>query len=86
MQATITGTVTNAGGASAPFSGTIDVVEVPVIDGVSVVPQSAPAGTLRTITVSAHDPGGLPLSYACFVNGFLATPVAGQPGMFTFIV
>ena len=85
MQATIAGTVTNAGGASAPFAGTIEIVEVPVIDGILVVPSMAPAGTLRTITVLAHDPGGLTLTYACNVNGVPATPT-GQPGVFTAVV
>jgi hypothetical protein len=79
----ISGTVTNAGGASQPFTGTIEIVEAPVISGVTVVPQSAPSGTLRTITVVAHDPQDLALTYECTVNGAPAAAVAGQPGVFT---
>jgi hypothetical protein len=80
----ISGTVTNAGGASQPFTGTIEIVESPVIDGLTIEPQSAPAGTLRTITINAHDPQGLPLTYECTVDGNPATLVERQPGVFTF--
>ena len=62
----ITGNATNQAGLVTPFSGTITIVDLvpPVIDGVTVNPQSAPAGTLRTITINAHDPQGQPLTYS----------------------
>jgi hypothetical protein len=51
---------------------------------VSVSPDPAVAGTLRTITVVATDPQGQALTYTCKVNGVDATPVAGSPGVFTY--
>ena len=69
-----------------PFTGTITIVDSlpPVIDSVTVNPQSAPAGTLRTITISAHDPQGQPLTYTCKVGSVDAQPTA-QPNVFTFV-
>ena len=71
---TLTGTATNELGAVSPYTGTIQIVEPPVIIGVTVVPQVAPAGTLRTITIVANDPQGLTLSYTCMVGGEPAAP------------
>jgi len=80
----VTGVVTNESGASSPFSGAITVIDPPVVNSVVVNPQSAPAGTLRTITVNATDPQEQALTYACKVNGVDATPTA-QPNVFTFV-
>ena len=80
----ITGTAVNAAGIATSFTGTITTLEAPVIDGVAVSPQSAPIGTLRTITISAHDPQGQALTYTCQVSGVNATPT-GQPNVFTFV-
>lgn len=80
----VSGTVTNEDGAVRQFSGTLEVVDPPVIDSVVVEPASAPAGVLRTITVTAHDPSDQDLTYTCKVNGVDATPVEGSPGVFTF--
>lgn len=84
---TFIGTVTDSAGASAPFTGTINVANAPIISSVSVVPLSAPAGTLRTITINATDPNTppLPLKYTCKVNNVAATPTA-VPNVFTAIV
>lgn len=84
----ITGTATNAAGLSMPFSGTINTspaVLPPVVNSVSVVPQTAPAGTLRTITINASDPQGQPLTYTCLVSGSPATPTA-QANIFTVVL
>lgn len=80
----VTGTVTNESGLSSPFTGIITVVDAPVIASLDVSPASAAPGTLRTITVNATDPQGQALTYTCKVNGVDATPVAGQPGKFTY--
>ncbi len=80
----INGTVTNASGISASFSGNITIVDPPVVVSVTVVPQSAPAGTLRTITIAATDPQGQALVYSCKVNGVDATATA-QPNVFTIV-
>lgn len=59
----ITIKVTDANGLSETFTAFADVQAPPVINSVTVVPQSAPAGTARTVTVSAS--GAAPLSYTC---------------------
>lgn len=84
---TFTGTVTDTAGASAPFTGTITVANAPVISSVSVIPLSAPSGTLRTITINATDPNtpALPLKYTCLVNGVAATATS-VPNVFTAVV
>jgi hypothetical protein len=65
-----------------PYTGTIVVLDPPVVSGVTVVPAAAPAGTLRTITVNATDPNGDPLTYTMLVNGTAATQTS-TPGVFT---
>lgn len=82
---TITGFVTDSGGASSPFNAVATVVDAPVISAVDVNPASAPAGTTRTITITASDPQGQTLAYTCLVNGVAATPTA-TPGVFTAVV
>lgn len=84
---TITGTVTDSGGASIKYTGTITVNDTPIVDLITVVPAAAPAGTLRTITIAAHDPNTPPqtLTYTCLVNGVAATPTA-LPNVFTMVV
>lgn len=91
-------TATNAAGASAPVAVAVTVepaapppVEVtvavgalpPSISSVTVVPASAPAGTLRTITVKAAEP---PLSYACTIPGHAVTQNATSKNVFTVTV
>jgi hypothetical protein len=80
----VTGTVTNESGLSTPFTGLINVIDPPVVGVISVSPDPAAAGILRTITVPATDPQGQNLTYTCKVNGVDATPVEGQPGVFTY--
>jgi hypothetical protein len=85
---TITGTVKNEAGLETAFTGTINVVDPvvrpPVVSSVVVTPASAPVGTLRRITITASDPQGQVLTYTCKVGTQNATPVAGQPNVFTF--
>lgn len=76
---TITGTITDANGASASFttSAAIDAVS---ITSVAVVPQTAPAGATRTLTVQATSSAGAALTFGMPVAaGITFTPVAGQP-------
>lgn len=82
----ITGNATNEAGLVTPFTGTINIVDnaPPVIDSVVVNPQSAPAGTVRTITINAHDPQSQPLTYTCKVGGVDAKTTA-QPNVFTYV-
>jgi len=79
----VTGTVTNEAGLSVPFTGIINTLDAPVVSSVSVSPDPAVAGTLRTITIAATDPQGQALTYTCKVNGVDATPTA-TPNVFTF--
>lgn len=78
----ITGTIRNTDGATVSFTGTITIAEDPVVALVTVDPDPAPPGTLRTITIKASDPNNLPLTYTCFVDGIPAVPVSGPPGVF----
>lgn len=80
----VTGTATNESGLSSPFTAIINVIDAPLISGVTISPDPAVAGTLRMITVAATDPQGQNMTYTCKVNGVDATPVAGQPGKFTY--
>lgn len=81
----VTGTATNvATGQSATLTGSfVTTAAPPVISSITVVPQSAAAGTLRTITINATDPQGGVLTYTCLVNGAPATATA-QPNVFTY--
>ena len=83
---TVTGTVTDSAGLSTPFTGNITTLSGPVINGVVITPQSAPAGTLRTITINATDPNTPPLAltYTCLVAGTPATATS-QPNVFTYM-
>jgi hypothetical protein len=80
---TVTGTVTDAAGLSTPFTGNITTLSGPVISSVVIAPQSAPSGTLRTITINATDPQNSAMTYTCLVAGVAATSTA-QPNVFTF--
>lgn len=84
---TITGTVRDSAGATSPFSATATISQSPIISSVSVVPLSAPQGTLRTITINATDPNTppLPLTYTCLVAGVAATATS-VPNVFTAVV
>jgi hypothetical protein len=75
----VTGTATNVDGTTN-FTGTINTTAPPVVTSVTVVPQSAPAGTPRTITVVAT--GTAPITYN------LTSPVVqtNTTGVFTVTV
>lgn len=78
----IVGTVTDDAGATGNFSVsvTMDLVDATA----TVVPQIAPAGTKRTLTVTPN--GGVPpYTYGAPVApGITFTPVSGQPNVWTF--
>lgn len=80
---TITGTITDAAGVVSNFTGTatIDVLGATA----TIVPAVAPPGTTRTLTVVPV--GGIaPFTFSPPVGaGLTFTPVAGQPGQWTFV-
>ena len=76
----VTGTATNVDGTTN-FTGTINTVAPPVVTSVTVVPQSAPVGTPRTITVVAT--GTAPITYNLTAPG---TPQSNTTGVFTVTV
>lgn len=83
---TVSGTVVDAAGLSHPFAGTITIEGPPVISSVTIVPASAPAGTLRTITIVATDPQGGALTYTCTVPGYSVTQNPTSKNIFTVTV
>ena len=84
----ITGTVTDADGASSTFS-TSAALDSVSITSAAVVPATAPAGTTRTLTVIATSSAGATLTFGTPVSaGITFTAVAGQPagqGQWTFV-
>lgn len=76
-------TVTDAAGASATQNTTVVAtgdVSVVTIDALTATPQSAPAGTNRTLDVTASSSSGAALTFATPVaTGITFTPVTGQP-------
>lgn len=83
---TFNATVTNTSGVATVYSGSGTIVDAPpVIDSVVVSPQSATAGTLRTFTITAHDPAGLALTYSLSAPGYTVTPGA-QANVFTAVI
>lgn len=80
---TITGTVTDSGGASGNYSVvvTLDSFTLAAV----VTPSVAPAGTTRTLTVTPTG-GVAPFTYSLPVSsGITFTPVAGQANQWTFV-
>jgi hypothetical protein len=76
---TITGTVTDSSGGSAPFSVTVTTDAVSIVSA-AVTPAVAPIGTTRTLTVVGSSSAGLALSASVnAVTGVTFTPVSGQP-------
>jgi hypothetical protein len=84
---TITGTVTDSVGAVGAYSVVVTLDSVTA--SASVSPATAPAGTTRTLTVTAASSTGAALTFATPVGtGLVFTPVAGQPAgqaQWTFI-
>ncbi len=81
---TITGTVTDAAGATGNFSVVVALSSFTL--SAVVTPQNAPAGTTRNLTVTPNG-GTAPFSFATPVGtGLTFTPVAGQPGQWTFVL
>ncbi len=81
---TITGTVSD-GTSTANWTATAssDVITA----SAAVVPDPAPSGTLRTLTITATSSAGLPLTYSTPVSsGVVFTVVPGSPNKFTFTV
>lgn len=85
---TITGTVTDADGASSTFSTSASLDSVSITSA-TVVPATAPSGTTRTLTVLAASSLGAALTFGLPVaSGITFTPAAGQPagqGQWTFV-
>jgi hypothetical protein len=76
---TITGSVTDANGASQTFSASA-VIDAVTITSAVVSPLTAPAGTTRTLTVIATSSLGAALTFGTPVAaGIIFTPVSGQP-------
>ncbi len=76
---TITGTVTDAAGASGAFSVVVTLDAV-TITSATVAPAIAPAGTTRTLTVVATSSSGATLTFGTPVGtGLTFTSVGGQP-------
>lgn len=83
---TITGTITDSSGLSTPFTAKATIAaSPPVIVSASVTPQSAPAGTTRTLTIVATDPQGGAITYNPVAAGITFTPTT-TPGVFTFVL
>lgn len=81
---TITGTVTDATGATGTFSttATLDSFTLSAV----VTPAVAPAGTTRNLTVTPTG-GTAPFTFGTPVGtGLTFTPVSGQPGQWTFVL
>jgi hypothetical protein len=80
---TITGTVTDAAGATGSYSVvvTLDSFTLSAV----VTPAVAPAGTTRNLTVTPSG-GTAPFTFGTPVGtGLTFTPVAGSPGQWTFV-
>ncbi len=81
---TVTGTVTDAVGASGNFSVQVTLSSFTL--AAVVTPSVAPAGTTRNLTVTPTS-GTPPFNFATPVSaGLTFTPVAGQPGQWTFVL
>ena len=81
---TVTGTVTDAVGASGSFSVQVTLSSFTL--SAVVTPSVAPAGTTRNLTVTATG-GTPPFNFATPVSaGLTFTPVSGQPGQWTFVL
>ncbi len=81
---TITGTVTDAAGASGNYSVvvTLDSFTLSAV----VTPSVAPAGTTRNLTLTPTG-GVAPFTFNTPVGtGLVFTPVSGQPGQWTFVL
>lgn len=84
----ITGTITDADGATATFSTSANTDMVTIVSA-TVTPDPAPPGTLRTLTVVATSAAGLTMTATVDpVDSITFTPVAGQPAgtfVWTFV-
>ncbi len=79
---TITGTVTDASGASGSYSTTVTLDSFTL--AATVTPQTAPAGTTRNLTVVPSG-GTPPYTFGSpSAPGITFTPVVGTPGQWTF--
>jgi hypothetical protein len=75
---TITGTVTDAVGATGSYSVVVTLDSVTA--NASVTPATAPAGTTRTLTVTATSSTGAALTFPTpVVSGLTFTSVGSQP-------
>jgi hypothetical protein len=80
---TITGTVTDASGATGSYTVTVTLDSFSL--SAVVTPSVAPAGTTRTLTVTPTG-GTAPFTYSVpIATGITFTPVSGQPNQWTFV-
>jgi hypothetical protein len=80
---TITGTVTDAAGATGSFSVPVTLDSFTL--AAAVTPSVAPAGTTRNLTVTPSG-GTAPFTYGIpTATGITFTPVSGQPNQWTFV-
>jgi hypothetical protein len=76
---TINGLVTDDSGASQTFSASA-IIDVVTITSAIVSPQTAAAGTARTLTVIAASSASGVLTFGTpTATGIVFTPVTGQP-------
>ena len=79
----ITGTVTDAAGASGSYSTSVTLDSFTLVAVVN--PSNAVAGTTRNLTVTPTG-GTDPFTFATPTGtGLTFTPVSGQPGQWTFV-
>lgn len=81
---TITGTLTDAAGATATYSQTVtlDTMTATAV----VTPSVAPAGTTRNLTVTPSG-GVAPYTFGTpSATGLTFTPVPATPGQWTFVL
>ncbi len=80
---TITGTVTDNAGATGNYSVVVTLDSFTLV--AVVTPANAPAGTTLNLTVTPSG-GTSPFTFGTpTAPGITFTPVAGQPGQWTFV-
>jgi hypothetical protein len=84
---TVTGTFQDSSGTKGTYSGTVSFDAPPPLSAtVEITPATGPAGTVRTLKVTAI--GGVP-PYTFdtpVATGIVFTPVVGQPNQWTFVL
>lgn len=81
---TITGVVTDAAGATGSFTATVTLDSFTLT--ATVVPASAPQGTIRTLVVTPNG-GTTPYTFSTptSTGNLVFTPISSSPGTWTFV-